>query len=57
MFKLILITLFVWFIFKIIKNSKIGFKKTSIHTKDSSKKKDLRFKSGDVEDADFEDVD
>lgn len=57
MIKLIIFVLIVWFFIKLIKGWTIRFRKTSIHTR-SGKKEDggLKYDNGDVEDAEFKDL-
>ncbi len=57
MIKLIIFVLIVWFLVKLIKRSTIRFRKTSIHTR-GDKKEDggLKYDNGDVEDAEFKDL-
>ena len=54
---LIIFVLIVWLFIKLIKRSTIRFRKTSIHTR-RGKKEDggLKYDSGDVEDAEFRDL-
>ena len=57
MIKLIIFVLIVWFIIKLIKRSTIRFRKTSIHTRrDKKENGGLKYDSGDVEDAEFKDL-
>ena len=57
MTKLIIFVLIVWLFIKLIKGWTVRFRKTSIHTQ-RDKKEDggLKYDSGDVEDAEFKDL-
>ncbi len=54
---LIIFVLIVWIFIKLIKRSTIRFRQTSIHAR-RDKKEDgrLKYDSGDVEDAEFKDL-
>lgn len=45
-----------WFLLKIFKGAKF-FRKNQVTTTESDKKKKLKYNKGDIEDADFKDLD
>ncbi len=57
MIKLIIFVLIFWLIIKLIKGWTIRFRKTSIHTRrDKKENGGLKYDNGDVEDAEFKDL-
>ena len=57
MIKLIIFSLIGWLLFKILKAMNIISRKNSVQVTENNGKNELKYNKGDIEDADFKDLD